>query len=72
MRNKVKSIREKVPQVTTLPDGLYTGTWGGYNIDVNINGKTYELETEEGVKGIGIKVIVQISDGVATFDELKN
>lgn len=21
MRNKIKSIREKVPQVTTLPDG---------------------------------------------------
>ena len=23
MRNKVKSITEKVPQVTTLPDGFY-------------------------------------------------
>lgn len=72
MRNKVKSIREKVPQVTTLPDGLYTGTWGGYNIDVIIEGKTYELETEEGVRGMGIHVVVEIKDGVATFDEIKN
>jgi hypothetical protein len=36
------------------------------------NGKTYELETEEGVRGAGFKVAVTIKDGVATFEELKN
>ena len=72
MKNKIKSIKEKVPQVATLPDGCYNGTWGGYVIEIQCNGKTYELETEKGVKGIGIKVVVEIENGVATFDEVKS
>jgi len=72
MKNKIKSIKEKVPQIVTLPDGFYNGLWGGYIIQVASNGKTYELETEEGVKGIGIKVIVEIKDGIATFGETNN
>ena len=70
--SKILEIREKVPQVTTLPDGFYNGTWGGYVIEVHYKGKTYELTTEEGVKGMGFKVVVSIKDGVATFDEIKN
>ena len=70
--SKILEIREKVPQVTTLPDGFYNGTWGGYVIEVHYKGKTYELTTEQGVKGIGFKVVVTIKDGVATFDEIKN
>jgi hypothetical protein len=72
MRNKVKSIKEKVPQESTLPDGCYNGVWGGYIIELGYKGKTYQLETEEGVRGVGFKVIVQVKDGVATFDELNN
>ena len=72
MSNKILSIKEKVPTITTLPDGLYNGTWGGYVIEVHYKGKTYELTTEDGVKGMGIKVVVTIKNGVATFDELKN
>ena len=68
MSNKVKSITKKVPQVTTLPNGLYNGVWGGYVIEITSKGKKYELSTEKGVRGIGIKVIVEIKDGVATFD----
>jgi hypothetical protein len=55
-----------------LPDGSYFGTWGGYVIELQYNGKTYELTTQEGVRGIGFKVVVTIKDGVATFNELKN
>lgn len=72
MENKIKSIREKVPQVTTLPDGYYTGTWGGYTIEIRCNGKTYELETEEGVRGVGYAVVVEIKDGEATFNEVNS
>lgn len=71
MQHKVKSITEKVPQVTTLPDGLYYGTWGGYVVDIDYKSKKYELATEEGVKGIGIKVVVEIKNGVATFDKVQ-
>ena len=68
MTREILSIKEKVPQVTTLPDGLYYATWGGYVITLNYNGKVYELTTKEGVRGIDIKVAVQVKDGVATFD----
>lgn len=68
MKNKIKSIKEKVPQITTLPDGFYNGVWGGYTIDVTHRGKVYELETEEGVRGVNVKVIVEVKDGEPTFD----
>jgi hypothetical protein len=69
---KITKITVKVPQEVTLPDGIYSGTWGGYVIDIKFNGKNYELTTEEGVRGIDIKVVVTIKDGVATYSELKN
>ena len=72
MINKIKSIKEKVPRVSTLPDGYYYGTWGGYVIEVHYKGKTFELETEEGVRGAGFKVVVQVENGVATFDEVNS
>lgn len=72
MKNKIKSIKEKIPQITTLPDGYYNGIWGGHVIDIYYNGKMFELETEEGVRGSGFKVIVQVENGVATFDEVVN
>lgn len=72
MSNKITEIREKVPEVSTLPDGHYTGTWGGSIIEVRHEGKTYELTTEMGVRGFGYKVVVNIVDGVATFNELNN
>ena len=72
MKNKVKSIKEKVPRIATLPDGYYSGKWGGYIIELIHNGKSYELETEQGVKGIGINVFVEIKDGVATFEKTSN
>lgn len=72
MINKIKSIKEKVPQVATLPDGYYNGTWSGYVIEVHYKGKTFELETEEGVKSVGFKVVVQVENGVATFGKVNS
>lgn len=72
MSGKIISIKEKVPQVATLPDGTYTGIWGGYNIDVRYKDKSYELTTEEGVRGVGFKVVVHIVNGVATFTSINN
>ena len=69
---KIKKITKKVPQEVTLPDGIYTGKWGGYSIEVHYNQNTYELTTEEGVRGINISVVITIKDGVATFESLKN
>lgn len=72
MSGKITSIRVKEPKETELPDGIYTGSWGGYTIEVYYNKKTYELTTEEGVRGAGFKVIVIIKNGIATFKEVKN
>ena len=72
MKNKIISIKEKVPQETILPDGLYNGFWGGNIIELKIEDKIYELTTEEGVRGFNIKVAVSIQDGVATFSAFNN
>lgn len=69
---KILSIAEKKPVVATLPDGTYNGTWGGYCITVHYDKRTFELTTEEGVRGIGFNVVVTIANGVATFTETKN
>ena len=72
MKNKIVSIVEKVPQKAVLPDGYYIGTWEAFIIELSYKDKHYELRTESGVRGVGIKVVVQIKDGIATFEELKS
>lgn len=69
---KILSITELKPAEVVLPDGIYNGVWGGSEINLSYNGKNYLLKTEEGVRGIGIKVIVIINDGVARYQEVKN
>ena len=51
----------------TLPDGSYSGLWGGHEINLNYKGKVYRLETEDGVRGFNIPVSVSVDNGVATF-----
>lgn len=72
MFGKIKSISKKVPKEVTLPDGIYQGLWGGYSIDLRYKSTEYELITEEGVRGTGIKVVVTIKDGIATYDTMNN
>jgi|OM-RGC.v1.035010189 hypothetical protein len=69
---KILSITEKIPHPATLPDGIYTGTWGGYIIELRHQRKYYELTSEVGVKGMGFGVVITIKDGIATFEQLKN
>jgi hypothetical protein len=69
---KITNIQKKVPKETTLPDGIYSGIWGSYIIALAYNGAEYALTTEEGVRGFGIKVVVTIKDGVATYECIKN
>jgi hypothetical protein len=72
MNNTILAIREKVPQSATLPDGYYYGIWGGYIIVVDYNGKKYELEVMEGVRGVGFRVVVLINGDVMEYHQLKN
>ncbi len=41
MKNKIKSIKEKVLQSTTLPDGYYNGIWSGYLIEIQYKEKHF-------------------------------
>jgi len=68
MRNKVKSIVKKVPEETTLSNGLYIGTWGGFIIELKFNNYIYELATEDAVTGVNIPVVVEVIDDNVTFD----
>jgi len=70
MKNKIKSIVKKVPKETVLPDGLYTGTWGGYVIELTYKKEIYQLFTEIGVKGINIPVVVEVKENKITFDRI--
>lgn len=69
---KVKSIKLKVQEPSVLPDGFYVGTWSAYVIELKVKGQEYQLETEEGIKGLGCRVIVEVKEGIATFKEANN
>jgi hypothetical protein len=70
MKHKALSIAKKVPQATILPDGYYPGRWCSNIIDVKLDGVDYEITTEEGIRG-NSPVVVEIKNGVITFDLLK-
>lgn len=69
---KILSIKEKLPINVSLPDGVYLGVWGGNVIEFGFKGKTYELESDVGVKGFGYKVVVTIVNGDASYEEIVN
>lgn len=69
---KILKITEKQPINVTLPDGLYFGTLGGYSIEIQYKNKTYELTVEEGVRGVGFKVVVKIENGIGTYEFITN
>jgi len=70
--NVILAITKKEPKTTTLPDGNYIGSWGGYVIVVRHNNIEYELQTEEGLRGTGFKVMVTIKGDSMTFVDIKN
>lgn len=69
MPNAVQSIEcvESV-QPSQLPPGDYPGTWGGYEVDARIAGKTYRLKTSVGVRGIGVPCVVRVRPEGVTVD----
>ena len=69
---KILSIRKKVPKTAHIPDGYYKGLWGSNVITMTYNKEEFELETEEGVRGMNIPVVVIVKEGEATFQTLGN
>ncbi len=71
MEYRITEIKQS-GNVRTLPDGWYSGVWSGYRIKITHMMSVYELTTEEGVRGTGSAVVVQVKDGVATFDIVRS
>jgi hypothetical protein len=44
------------------PDGEYDGLWSGYHATFQWSIYEYELDTEDGVRGINCKCVVKIID----------
>lgn len=64
MQTKVVSI---VP-VSVLPDGEYKGTWGGYEVTVEIAGLMYRMKTENGIRTPSAPCIVRVENGSVTIN----
>lgn len=57
---RVKKVTRLISERENLPDGLYKGLWGGYKVRLTYKGDEYELETEDGVKGMNIPVAISV------------
>lgn len=68
---KIESIKKKLPQKTTLPNGSYIGTYSGYIITIDYKNESYEIAVDEGIRGL-VKVVVTIDGNNITTKDLKN
>ena len=74
-----KDMKAKVNEITqvadvnreALPNGKFTGTWGGYEVHFRIDDKMYLARTDVGIKGFDIPCTVWIQHGevVVTVDK---
>lgn len=67
MNGTIVKVEELVKVESTIPNGIYMGTYGGYTVVITHDGRTFHLTTEEGVKGIGYKVMVKVFNGEINF-----
>ena len=72
MDGRIIKTEIKVPKEVTLPDGVYTGTWGGNQIEVKYKDEYYLLTTDIGVRGVGLKVVVHKGPEGFWFNSIKN
>ena len=55
-------ITKLVTQESAVPDGTYSGLWGGYIVDFTYNGDKYRADTKNGVRGMNIPCNITIKD----------
>ena len=49
----------------TLPDGVYEGTWGGYDVEMDVAGYVVTFRVDMGIRGMNEPCLVDVKDGVA-------
>jgi hypothetical protein len=53
-----------------LPDGEYTGRYGGYEVELTTVGwRGLSFHVNRGIRGFGIPVTITVKDGVAYVKE---
>ena len=56
-------------QETQIPDGVYEGRWGGYEVEMMVNGNLVKFDTKSGVRGTNIPVTVTVTNNKAKVSE---
>lgn len=72
MVTEIRSI-EKYSEVKQerLPNGEYSGLWGGYEVTFSIAKNRYRVLTKIGVRGMNILCVVIVDKGKITVKTLK-
>ena len=69
MKSEIESAERFQPvRLVYMPDGKYQGTWGGYEVEVTIDGWQYRLKTVNGIRSMGAKCVVTVADGSVTVE----
>lgn len=58
--------RVQIIAPSKIPEGDYPGSWSGYVVLAGIGNVVYELQTEDGVRGLNVPCTIKVRDGVAT------
>lgn len=68
MKVKGDKLERLIYESVILPDGTYTGYWGGYVVEFHHEGQDYTLKTSIGIKGINIPCVITIKgDDIEVF-----
>lgn len=70
MATQVTQLR-RVENVEPLPDGVYDGIWGGYCVIFDVDGVTYEGQTQDGIRTPRCKCKVTIANGKLSVDVVR-
>lgn len=65
METIAKSASGKI-NMKSLPDGEFSGTWGGYVVDANIGNSVVRFDVEHGIRTIAAPCVVIITEGNVT------
>ena len=70
MKTTVVGKLKQVVEVDTIPDGIYTGRWGGYSLNFYVGGTYYEAKTSNGVRGLNCPCNVISKDGEISVESV--
>ena len=62
MKTPATQLR-RIVNVSTIPDGVYDGVWGGYCVNFSVDGVEYEAQTLEGIRTPRAECKVTVDDG---------